>query len=419
MASSVIDEKFRHWGDPEAAAGDEDVEVQGGHGNGGKCYMAQLFQAEAYIDTVSAGLRCRYGTVGGSVRFGYFPDAANGRDVAVDDHRDDLRSTLAEVGVDLDGLPAPALAALANGDGYTYVVGVQPKGHPKKIPAKQFLEDLRDHPQMRRTLELCEVYVVANGRILNDGDPLALAEIPPMEGAETPRVITIPDELVDPKTGELVSTREAGAPAGELVLKTSDVSMRWSRKARHIISFRAKSGYIGFKPVLEFDVTSSYRDRIYGDCTLLTLEDCKQNMRAELAESPLSRAVEGWIGRRIEEWARDFEQRDRQRHNQEERNAVSSPNEALNGWKNELLEPLLGGGGKNGGHSAAARPAVVASGACERIELSVSAARAGIGVPLKPLLKFFDPTGSGFGRTRSPGFRATRTWRWWTRPWAC
>jgi hypothetical protein len=397
MTSAIIDEKFRHWGDPEAAAGGEDVEVQGGHGNGGKCYMAQLFQAEAYVDTVSAGLECRYGTVGGEVRFGYFPDADAGRDVAVDDHTDALRATLAEVGIDLDALPPSALAALGSGDGYTYVVGQQPKGYPKKIDAKRILEDLQDHPQMRRTLELCKVYVVANGTILNDGKPLALAEIPPMEGAEKPRVITIPDELADPKTGEMLSTRDGGDPSGELVLRTSAVSMHHGRKAsyrraRHIISFRAKSGYIGFKPVHEFDVTSSYRDRVYGDCILLALEECKQNMRAELAESPLSRAVEAWIGRQIEEWAKFFELRDRQRHDQEERSAVSTLNEALNDWKNNLLEPLLGGGGDTG-DGPPPPPERLPSGTCARIELSLSVARAGIGVPLKPLLKFFDPDG--------------------------
>ena len=393
MTSEVIDKKFRHWGDPEAASGGEDVEVQGGHGNGGKCYMAQLFQAEAYIDTASAGLGCRYGTVGGSVRFGYFPDASEGRDFAVDDHRETLRSALAEVGIGLDALPDAAVAALDASDGYTYVVGLEPKGFANKIPAKQVLEDLLDHAQMRRTLELCKVYVIANGKVLNDSEPLQLTDIPPMEGAETPRVITIPDSLVDPKTGAMVPTRGDGSlPAGDLVLKTSNVSMRWSRKARHIISFRAKSGYIGFKPVLEFDVQSSYRDRIYGDCTLLSLEECKQNMRAELAESPLSRSVEAWIGRQIEEWAKVFEARDKQRHNQEERNAVSSMNEALNQWKNELLEPLLGGGA-NDGVNPPPPPSQLPSGVCDRIELSLSNHRAGIGVPMKPLLKFFNAEG--------------------------
>ena len=115
-------------------------------------------------------------------------------------------------------------------------------------------------------------------------------------------------------------------------------------------------------------------------------------MRAEIAEAPLSRAVEAWVGHQIEEWAKVFEARDRQRHNQEERNAVSSMNEALNEWKNDLLEPLLGGGA-NDGTNPPPPPPQLPSGVCDRIELSISNNRAGIGVPMKPLLKFFNVDG--------------------------
>ena len=406
MTSQTIDEKFRHWGDPEAAGGSADVEVQGGHGNGGKCYMAQLFDGEAYIDTVSGGLGCRYGTVGGAVRFGYFPDAQAGKDCAVANHRTAVSETLAAAGVGLDTLPADALAALDGGSGYTFVVGLEPKGYKKAVPAKHLLEALRDHAQMRRTLELCRVYVLADGRLINDGKPVTLGEITPMEGADKPRVIEIPSALTDPNTGDLVSTTADGTvPTGELVLRTSNVSMRWTRKGRHIISFRAKSGYIGFKPVVEFDVQSSYRERIYGDCILLALEDSKQNARADLADSPLSRAVETWIARQIEEWAKVFELRDTQRHNQQERNEVSAMNDALNEWKNALLEPLLGGG--NGkGPVPPPPPPPLPSGDVARIELAMSGRRAGIGVAMKPSLKFFDHAGD---RIRPHAVRWTST----------
>src|SRR2546425_6817533 len=44
MTSQVIEEDFRIWADPEAARrGSKAAEIQGGHGNGGKCYMTQMF----------------------------------------------------------------------------------------------------------------------------------------------------------------------------------------------------------------------------------------------------------------------------------------------------------------------------------------------------------------------------------------
>ena len=42
MDSSAIQNNFRHWADPDAARGiDPTIAVQGGHGNGGKCYMKE------------------------------------------------------------------------------------------------------------------------------------------------------------------------------------------------------------------------------------------------------------------------------------------------------------------------------------------------------------------------------------------
>src|SRR5213593_4046495 len=43
MSSKVIEESFRIWADPEASQrGGKATAVQGGHGNGGKCYMTQM-----------------------------------------------------------------------------------------------------------------------------------------------------------------------------------------------------------------------------------------------------------------------------------------------------------------------------------------------------------------------------------------
>ena len=80
MTSAAIEEDFRIWADPEAARrGGTKTSVQGGHGNGGKCYMTQMFNEYALIKTVKNGKGNFYGTVGGSIRFGYIPDRQTGR----------------------------------------------------------------------------------------------------------------------------------------------------------------------------------------------------------------------------------------------------------------------------------------------------------------------------------------------------
>ena len=62
MSSYQIEEFFRKWADPDAAtrSAKDDVSLGelGGHGNGGKCYMTQMFNNHAYIKTVRNELSC-------------------------------------------------------------------------------------------------------------------------------------------------------------------------------------------------------------------------------------------------------------------------------------------------------------------------------------------------------------------------
>jgi hypothetical protein len=70
MTSRMIEDDFRFWASPDAAKGAKTAPVQGGHGNGGKCYMTQMYEEYAQIYTVKQGKGNIYGVMGGSVRFG-------------------------------------------------------------------------------------------------------------------------------------------------------------------------------------------------------------------------------------------------------------------------------------------------------------------------------------------------------------
>ncbi|MGI8428920.1 MAG: Ig-like domain-containing protein [Solirubrobacteraceae bacterium] len=396
MTSSAIDDDFRQWADPEASG--DAAGVQGGHGNGGKCYMTQMFEDRSYLHTVKNGLGNVYGTVGGSILLGYFPDRAAGNDFAVPDVKAELDRALGEIDLRVSDLPPAALGALERRQGFTLVVGRGGKGWGSRVPYQQVMAELVEHPQMRMTLEMCSVYAVAGGRLENDGKPLTLPEIPPLPGGETPRVIDIPELLGDPVTGTEFSTTNNGAtPPGTLTLKTSDRNMwRGAKKSRHNIVYKAQSGYIGYKPVTDFDVTSTYRDRIYGDCELLSLEPAKMNDRAALAVTPLVRAVEAWIAAEIEKYAKEFEARDRRKHDQEEKDALSQINAALDSWKNHLLDKVLtgdGSGDDHGGGGGGGGAGGLKAGVPARIAIDLSYQRAGVGVAARPHLKMYDATG--------------------------
>ena len=406
MTSASIEENFRIWADPEAAQrGGTGVPVQGGHGNGGKCYMTQMFNNYAMIKTVKNGKGCLYGTSAGSIRFGYVPNREEGRDFPVPDLTAELEKSLKPLRCSIGAFPQAVAKAISMANGFTLVTGVGPKGYEDRIPTRQLIETLQDHPQMTRTLDLCRTYVMVNGETFNGGRPLVLPEIKPIPGAEKPRVFPIPLVLKDPTSGEEISTTEKGSlPQGSLILRSSDVSMRWSRKGRHNIVFKAQSGYIGYVPVSEMDVQSTYRDRIYGECDLEALETYKQNERARLANSPLSRAVEYFATERIQAYAEEFESRDKRQYDQEEKNTLSAMNEALDRWKNHLLNEIISGlwGSSEDGGGTREPQTPLPTGKPTRLELTLTHQRAGIGVAFRPTLKFFDRTGQ---RIRSVPFR--------------
>lgn len=396
MTSQAIENNFRHWADPDAARGvDRTIAVQGGHGNGGKCYMTQMFEEYALIHTVKDGKGNRYGVKGKSIYFGYIPDRDNGRDFSVDDLVAQLEKTLTGTGCSLGTVWKVAGEAIRRCNGFTLVTGVTPKGYREKLPTRAIIENLQEYPQMVQTLEMCKVFVVVNGKLFKRGEPLTPPRIKPMNGEE-PRVIPIPEKLVDENTGEEVSTTNDGEfSEGQLTLNTSQRSMRYRKKGRHNIIYQAKSGYIGYTQVLEFDVISSYASYLYGVCELMALEAYKQNDRTNLSDSPLTRALYRFISDQIQEYAEVFEARDRRKSDHEEKNAITEMNEALDQWKNrflgEIMQGMWGGGGQ--GRTPPIRQPFP-SGTPANMELTLSYQKAGIGISIKPAIKFFDKEGN-------------------------
>jgi len=403
MTSRDIETYFRRWADPNAAAaGQETSSVQGGHGHGGKAYMVQMFDAYAYIHTVKRNKGCKYAVPAGTVHFGYMPNAEDARDFAVPDLRGELGEALADMGTQLHSLPSAVLDAIAEADGFTLVKGLGPKGYGNRIPVPHLRDALLGDSQMTRSLQLCDVYVVNNGR-LDPGEPLALPEIPPMAGAEEPRETPIPEILTNPDTREPLSSTDTGRfPAGKLVLRTSEKSMRWRpRVYRHSIRFLARSDFIGEVGMTELDIRSKYRDNMYGDCMLDALDEYCQSERRQLTVSPLTRAVRQWMREQIEAYCHEFEERDRRRYTQSERDALTRINAALDLWKNRFLEEMSEGLWGEG--SGIVRPSVerLPSGTADRLLLTASHSRAGVGVSIRPVLKAIDREGQ---RVRLPPY---------------
>ena len=198
MTSGVIEQNFRQWADPDAAQRGAKVDsIQGGHGNGGKCYMCQMFDSHALLRTVENSrlhIRCpgRFSEVW------IFPFPTDGRNYRVPDTPQSLRDALKEYRCDINRLPSAVQAAVAACSGYTIVSGFSPKELSGRAAFNSLVDHFQEHPQVIRTLEFCQVYVILNGVALNDKKPLSLSKIPPLQGGETARVIDVPEEADRP-----------------------------------------------------------------------------------------------------------------------------------------------------------------------------------------------------------------------------
>jgi hypothetical protein len=92
-------------------------------------------------------------------------------------------------------------------------------------------------------------------------------------------------------------------------------------------------------------------------------------------------------------YAAVFEERDRRQYSQREKTALERMNEALDRWKNRFLNEMMRGVWGPGDVTAPPPPPPLPVGTPVRMELSLTHQRAGIGVSLRPALKFLDADG--------------------------
>jgi hypothetical protein len=394
MSTEDIERRFRYWADPEAAGSFADVE--GGHGNGGKCYMTQLFDQYSYIHTVRDNRGNKYGFRSGSAKPGFFPSPQVGRGYRVADPDAELTMALADFNVSIEKLPETAQAVWRELRAFTLVLGVGAKLLNRgRISPSKWIEKLRGHQQMARSLERNHVFVFHNGRLHADAAPLRLEEIEPIPGAEAPRVAAIPPRLIDPLDGEAVITGSIDG-VSRLILRTSDKSMRWGLKARHTINAWTHNGRsTGFweVPTLSKGV---YSDKIYGDLYLESLKEYKQNDRRNHSDAPLTRAIRQWTSEQLEAYAAEFARLDKLQATKEEQLELSRLNELLNLWKNQFLDEEFGGAGNGttNGTGEQKKQYRLPRGEVDHVVLTLSHSVAGQGVTFRPRLEFYDRAGT-------------------------
>lgn len=349
MNRSDIENAFKRWGDPDAAArGKTDKAIWGGHGNGGKFYMRQMFH-NAFFITYRGGLLNVFGFDKGK-RYGYAKGFENLKMPAKE------ALEYAHVG-DYD-LDAFIKTRLKSGDvRFTLVIGENPEKMRGKNGPTYIWRRLTRHPQARRILATKQVFAIVDG-----GAPFRLMPpiIAPKPGFEKPFEYEIPTKLE--WNGETVELASPRFKQGRLILRTAeDPFSRYSES--HAIDFFGnhtcvatyRMGELGpfrYQTEIEF---------LYGECHLPILESktagCVRNDRQKLVANEITEALLDWIRKTVDTAAATLETTVAGERRTKTLEQSAQFNEYLNLWQKgfmskfwvEIFGGVEGGGGDREG----------------------------------------------------------------------
>ena len=360
MTQTDIDKAFKRWGDPNAAKRGAKIKVYGGHGNGGKFYMRQMFQEARFI-TYKEGVLNIFG-FSENKKYGYAKGFENKK----------MSPKEALSFAEINDIPIAAdikKKILAQETGFTVAQGVGPEAIRNKFKIAREMERFKNHPQSRRILLRANVSVIYNGETLYKR--LIPDELDPHEKFAEPRVVFIPEELKVRSGSEEVTVSLANEkyPAGKLILKTSAEALSRGSKLGELnrIDILGEIGVIGSYQLSEMGVTGfPYASFIYGEfgpahegeASILEdpKNDCVSNDRAKLVVNDTTRGLLEWIAQEVDKLASEIAGLEREKQKENQKDITSKFNDVLNDWKNKHMGKIMselfggeGGGGGNGG----------------------------------------------------------------------
>ena len=334
MHKKQIDEAFKRFFDPQAAkkgAKEAQIKTLGGHGNGGKFYMRQMFRTSQAITYRNGKMNI----------FGFNAKRQYGFEEGFEDHRMSLKEALRKAAIDKISLPDDIKISLESGElGFTVVRGDNPHKVKGTANRDKLVEKVIFHPQARRLIERKPITILFNEEPLPTR--LAPPKLAPKEGFEDSIFVQIPDSLQWEGRTVAFKTKNYDWP-GRLVLKTSNDPLRGNLVTLNTIDFLGEVGVIASYRIHELGATrfSGQTEFIYGECECPILEDpendCVRNDRQKLIETERSMSLLSWVRNRVEELAEKMEIKNAQEKKKQDLKNTSAFNELLNRWKNRFM----------------------------------------------------------------------------------
>ncbi len=337
MTRQDLDKAFKVWGLQTAAKKGTAVATYGGHGNGGKFYMRQMFKTSRFI-TFRGGLLNL---------FGFNEQKQYGFAKGLEDVTMTIEDALAYAGLNTLDIPAEVRKRWSKKPkeaGFTIVRGEHPERFSGRSTVDTILERLRLHPQARRLLAHKQVIMMA--RAQKWGNRLQPPVIEPRDGFEKPREIMLPRSFS--YNGENYNFRPKEYPSAKLILRTSQVPLSRSGELASLnaIDILGELGCIGSYRMNELHSFGQEAEFVYGECECPLLEDkalnCVKNDREKLVDNELTQALLEWISQQVNTLSAEMADRRRAEKKTHDLRQSSLFNQLLDKWKNRFMAKLTG-----------------------------------------------------------------------------
>ena len=348
-----VDEFFLHWGSRGAATLGHrvlDQNLTGGHGNGGKFYMRQMWRDGARFLTYRDGLvtslvveRRADGKSGYWERKDEVTDWRTAMALALPASED--LGDAERIANYLEQTDSSLVAELDRGErGFTAIVGRRAEQvlssndvvSGGRWDRQRLVDALRDTPQARRPIRELDIAVLANGLPIVGRLSEEELDLDPSWKVEP---VVIPPQIVAAST----SVKMDGA--GILTLQKSSNPLAGRTKHRNAVTILdSNENPIAIYQVRELplDGHSTLLDFIFGELKLdfPGVDDLVQNERDKLVRSPTADALLEWLGGEVWKRVAVAEATQQEKTERKELELASLLNDELNRHAKRFLEEL-------------------------------------------------------------------------------
>ncbi len=336
MDRGKIDAAFKRWFDPTAAkkiSKDKrgNIKTLGGHGNGGKFYMREMFKTSRLITYRNKKLNS----------FGFNEDKEYGFDTNMNNIEINIESALEISGLKENfNLFKQLKDIFFNKKRFTIVRGVQHKSVHKTNYLKELINKLIIHPQARRIIQHKKVYLIIGQN--SKAKRLAIPILSPKKGFDGPF------EYVCPRSLEFENENIKMYDNDQIRLKlfTSEEPLKGSKyRGMNSIDFLSDVGVIANYEIgrIGHFRTYVYSEFIYGECQAQVMEDqgYVTNDRNEFTSAAKTNALLNWVKECIEDLCEKMDEKAKKEKKKINLKKTSELNELLNRWKNRFLQKLV------------------------------------------------------------------------------